>query len=70
MTGGADPVGTSSSGAQDSLCCNGCGAQAGMEQCWGWSIATDERGVTTTLCADCAREHARSIEAKLDDSWW
>jgi hypothetical protein len=25
---------------------------------------------TTWLCPDCARHHARDIEARLDREWW
>jgi hypothetical protein len=35
----------------------------------GWSLETGPRGVTR-LCAACTREHVRSIEAKLDTTWW
>jgi hypothetical protein len=36
---------------------------------WTWSIGTDQ-GRQTVLCDACIREHARSIEAKLDVEWW
>jgi hypothetical protein len=35
----------------------------------GW-VASIEAGRTRTFCATCAREHLRSIEAKLDSDWW
>jgi hypothetical protein len=35
----------------------------------GWSLSTTARGVEQ-LCAACTREHARAIEAKLDEEWW
>ena len=35
----------------------------------GWSMSTSERGKVLT-CPKCVREHVRSIEAKLDESWW
>ena len=59
---GSDPSG--------SLLCHGCGAHAETTQRWRWSVGTDERGITTMLCADCARASARGIEAKLDEGWW
>ncbi len=36
---------------------------------WTWSVGRDD-GLVTVLCDACAREHARSIEAKLDAEWW
>jgi len=36
---------------------------------WTWSIGTDE-DQRTALCVECIREHARSIESKLDAEWW
>ncbi len=35
----------------------------------GWSLSTSPRGRVLT-CPKCVREHVRSIEAKLDESWW
>lgn len=55
---------------QGSLQCHSCGAQAEASQRWRWSVGNDERGITTTLCTDCARTSSRGIEAKLDDDWW
>jgi hypothetical protein len=36
---------------------------------WTWSVGSDE-GRQTALCDACTRQHARSIEAKLDAEWW
>jgi hypothetical protein len=56
--------------------CTGCGRRprsdeplthAGLP--WTWSVGRDE-GRETVLCDGCTREHARSIEAKLDAEWW
>ena len=41
--------------------------QAGLP--WTWSVGRDD-GRETVLCDVCTREHARSIEAKLDAEWW
>jgi hypothetical protein len=35
----------------------------------GWVVSI-EAGRTRTFCETCAREHLRSIEAKLDSDWW
>jgi len=35
----------------------------------GWSASTSPRG-EAWLCPACTREHARDIEAKLDEAWW
>ncbi|MDX6320013.1 MAG: hypothetical protein QOD35_3413 [Nocardioidaceae bacterium] len=34
-----------------------------------WAVSI-EAGRTRTYCEACAREHLRSIEAKLDSEWW
>ena len=34
-----------------------------------WVVSV-EAGRTRTYCKACAREHLRSIEAKLDSKWW
>ncbi|GAA4420555.1 hypothetical protein ACFQV2_05790 [Actinokineospora soli] len=34
-----------------------------------WVRDTDERG-TRWFCPRCARDHLRSIEAKLQSEWW
>ena len=34
-----------------------------------WVVSV-EAGRTRTYCETCAREHLRSIEAKLDSEWW
>jgi hypothetical protein len=56
--------------------CAGCGrtpradeplTEAGLP--WTWSVGRDD-GHETVLCDACTREHARSIEAKLDAEWW
>lgn len=35
-----------------------------------WSTGTDVTGERSVLCDGCVREHARSIEGKLDHEWW
>ncbi len=52
--------------------CQACGRQPPPEDVSGptgvpWTWSTGEDGV---LCDTCARDHARSIEAKLDRDWW
>jgi hypothetical protein len=56
--------------------CAGCGRPPRVDEPggpdgipWTWSIGTDE-GRRAALCEGCTREHARSIEAKLDSEWW
>ena len=34
-----------------------------------WSMEVSARG-TTWICDTCTRENLRSIEGKLDESWW
>ncbi len=34
-----------------------------------WTLQTD-RDERSWLCETCTREHLRSIEGKLDESWW
>ena len=50
--------------------CAWCGTPApgtGVPLEWVTSI---EGGVLRRYCGQCAREHLRSIEAKLDADWW
>ena len=41
---------------------------------WTWSLdmgsTARDADRATVLCDGCSREHARSIEAKLDAEWW
>ncbi|MFC7623660.1 hypothetical protein [Microlunatus sp. GCM10028923] len=55
--------------------CTGCGREPEPDEpTWTWSqerLADDEtEDQVVFLCPACAREHARSIEAKLDAEWW
>ncbi|WP_329312785.1 hypothetical protein OG607_15320 [Streptomyces sp. NBC_01537] len=34
-----------------------------------WTCSV-ENGVRVYFCEDCARTHLRSIEGRLDSSWW
>jgi hypothetical protein len=49
--------------------CATCGtvAPAALPLTWSASI---EAGRRVWICERCAREHVRSIEAKLDSAWW
>jgi hypothetical protein len=65
-----------SAGDTPEVRCAGCGLAprpdepAGADKIpWTWSTGTDE-GRQSALCVSCTREHARSIEAKLDAEWW
>lgn len=56
--------------------CTGCGRVPRADEpvtesgfAWTWSVNRDDDRVSV-LCDACAREHARSIEAKLDPEWW
>jgi hypothetical protein len=42
-------------------------ADASVPLSW---VVSVEAGRTRTYCETCAREHLRSIEAKLDSQWW
>lgn len=51
--------------------CAGCGREPEpTEPIWIWSPERRDDGSLLILCPACAREHARSIEAKLDAEWW
>jgi len=61
---------------QSSTVCSSCGRLPGPDEPrtdggvpWTWSTASGE-GRSSWLCPACARENARSIEAKLDTEWW
>jgi hypothetical protein len=49
--------------------CGTCGAVATGSVPVTWSAAV-ESGRRVWTCERCARENVRSIEAKLDSSWW
>lgn len=49
--------------------CSICGATAEDWFAVGWTI-TKERGRTTYLCDECARENIRAIEGKLPEEYW
>ena len=49
--------------------CAACGAVAPTALPLTWSAST-EAGRRVWICERCAREHVRSIEAKLDSAWW
>lgn len=63
--GGRDDDGT--------MTCGSCGWQvAGADLAEArvrWTFGT-ERGRTVWACERCSRQHARSIEGKLDSAWW
>jgi hypothetical protein len=49
--------------------CATCGTVAAGATPATWSLST-ESGLRVWTCERCAREHLRSIEAKLDTTWW
>ena len=49
--------------------CAACGTVAATALPLSWSAAT-EAGRRVWICERCARQHVRSIEAKLDSAWW
>jgi hypothetical protein len=52
---------------QDAVCAR-CGTTAqGTPLTWTYSV---EGGVRRHFCGDCAREHIRAIEGRLDSDWW
>ena len=69
MSGPAAPDAT----ADPSPVCATCGAlpqQADADTARvTWTRGTD-RGRTVWTCLACSRRHLRSIEGKLDPSWW
>jgi hypothetical protein len=55
--------------ARSAPTCSTCGAVATDAVPVTWS-ASVEGGRRRWTCEHCAREHVRSIEAKLDSAWW
>lgn len=51
------------------LVCAACGAVANAPAPLDWSAGV-EGGRRVWTCGVCARDNLRSIEAKLDSSWW
>lgn len=60
-----------SKGRETSVVCDVCGSRAPGDDdvplTW---VVSVEGGVARAYCERCAREHLRSIEAKLDSRWW
>ena len=68
--------GSAVNGLQRRVECAACGRSPKVDEPdgaggvpWTWSTAQED-GQTSVLCDHCTREHARSIEAKLDADWW
>lgn len=49
--------------------CHVCGVEVASPPPLDWS-GEQRDGRRSWLCARCARENVRSIEAKLDNRWW
>ncbi|MFD9031571.1 hypothetical protein ACFVZW_10535 [Streptomyces sp. NPDC059567] len=53
---------------KEPIICSRCGKTAEeLPLTWTCSV---ENGARHYLCEDCARENIRSIEGRLDSSWW
>ncbi|URM89704.1 hypothetical protein LUW75_06550 [Streptomyces sp. MRC013] len=51
-----------------SVVCSRCGATADdLPLAWTCSV---ENGTRLYFCGTCARDHIRSIESRLDSTWW
>ncbi|WP_189529334.1 hypothetical protein [Streptomyces roseolilacinus] len=51
-----------------SVVCSRCGATAdSLPLTWTCSV---ENGTRLYFCENCARDHIRSIESRLDSAWW
>jgi hypothetical protein len=50
--------------------CGTCGTVSDSAQPVTWSVSVPPDGGRVWTCERCARDHLRSIEAKLDDVWW
>jgi len=62
--------GAAGTGPDQVAACAGCGATtAGLPIDWMFDQTSDRR-VVRWFCGSCAREHLRSVEAKLDQQWW
>lgn len=71
MLGSGSGSGSGGGGeGEDGVHCARCGAvPPSVPPPVGWSGGT-ERGRPHWLCGDCVRAHLRSVEAKLDETWW
>ena len=63
--------GAAGEGARAAMTCATCGAQpddaAVARLTWARGV---ENGREVWTCESCSRRHLRSIEGKLDSSWW
>ncbi|MVO83264.1 hypothetical protein GPA10_00440 [Streptomyces sp. p1417] len=63
-----DAEATGDAGDAGSAVCARCGAVAdGRPPTWTCSV---ENGVRHYFCDTCARDNIRSIEGRLDSTWW
>jgi hypothetical protein len=69
MTGEPSPAVAQAAGTSGRPVCTACGATAPGPAPVAWSAAVED-GRRVWTCDACAREHLRSIEGKLDRSWW
>ncbi|MDI3407727.1 hypothetical protein [Streptomyces cavernicola] len=53
----------------ENVVCSRCGARATDEQLITWTFSVED-SVRRYYCDDCARANIRSIEGRLDSSWW
>ncbi|MEV6011577.1 hypothetical protein AB0M29_32775 [Streptomyces sp. NPDC051976] len=53
---------------QTTTTCESCGTtREGLPLTW---TCSKENGRRVYFCDECARKHLRSIEGRLDSSWW
>lgn len=76
MTVNRDRTAPDDDSSDNRVRCQGCGTRpdpatlTGWDGLpWTWSIGTDDQQRRTVLCPHCARQLARSIEARLDEDW-
>ncbi|WP_029135583.1 hypothetical protein [Nakamurella lactea] len=56
-------------GRQPVVSCAWCGRQQAGPPIT-WVLESDPRRGPVYYCDDCARQHLRAIESRLDQQWW
>lgn len=57
------------SDAAETRVCSGCGAVATGGEALTW-LCSVENGARRYFCDTCSRTHLRSVEGRLDSTWW
>lgn len=64
-----DPGASERPETTETTVCSGCGAVANGDDALTW-LCSVENGARRYFCDTCSRTHLRSVEGRLDSTWW